>query len=237
MSCSRGAASPNSHTAKRLFAASAGYCQNPACHLPLFADTGSNQVLIGEIAHICAAQDRGPRANASLSKAERGSFENLILLCANCHTKIDRAPADYPDEMILRWKRDQQLALEQMYGAVALPTREDVRAAIRPLLRANHMLFEENNPDLSYREDLESGLALDWKRMMRERIIPANRRILAILDVNQSFLTDCEERTLELFRQHVYDLEARHLLNDPVNTQKRFPMEMNDMMGDSPINA
>lgn len=237
MSCSRGAASPNSHTAKRLFAASAGYCQNPACHRPLFAETESNHVLIGEIAHICAAQDGGPRANASLTQAERGSFDNLILLCANCHTIVDKAPASYPDEMILRWKRDQQLALEQMFGAVALPTREDVRAAIRPLLRANRMLFEEHGPDLGYRENPESGLALDWKRLMREKIIPTNRRILAILDVNQSHLTDSEERSLELFRQHVYDLEARHLLNAPVNSQRLFPMEMNDMMEDSPANA
>jgi hypothetical protein len=210
---------------------------NPACHLPLFTETESNQVLIGEIAHICAAQDRGPRANASLSRADRGSFDNLILLCANCHTIVDRVPADYPDEMILRWKRDQQLALERMFGAVVLPTREEVRAVIRPLLRANRILFEEHGPDLSYREDPESGLALDWKRLMRERIIPSNRRILAILDVNQSHLTGCEERILELFRQHLYDLEARHLLNDPVNAQRRFPTEMNDMMGDSPANA
>jgi hypothetical protein len=198
MSCSRGAASPNSQTAKRLFAASAGYCQNPACHLPLFAETESSQVLIGEIAHICAAQDRGPRADVSLSQAKRGSFDNLILLCANCHTKVDRAPADYPDEMILRWKRDQQLALEQMFGAVALATRKEVGEAIRPLLTANRILFKEHGPDLSYREDPEAGLALDWMRLMRERIIPSNRRILAILDVNRSHLTGSEERVLVL---------------------------------------
>ncbi len=137
----------------------------------------------------------------------------------------------------MRWKSDQQHALEQMFGATVFSTREESRAAISPLLRVNRLLFEEHGPDLDYRENPESGLALDWKRLMRERIIPTNRRILTILDVNQSHLHHHEERTLELFRQHVYDLEARHLLDDPVNQQGFFPVEMNDMMKDEITNA
>ncbi len=232
MSCSRGAANPSSHTARRLFAASAGFCQNPKCHLPLFAETGSSYVLIGEIAHICAAQDNGPRSNAALLLKARGHFDNLILLCANCHTKVDKVPTEYPDELILRWKRDQQVELERLFGAVAFDNREEVRAAIRPFLRCNTSLHKENGPDLDYRDNPESGLALDWKRMMRDRIIPNNRRILATLDANQAHLMHNEEHILELFRQHIYDLEARHILNAPVNAQRRFPAAMNDIMED-----
>ena len=38
MVCSRGAASPDAHTQRRLFASSAGYCQNPGCANELFLD-------------------------------------------------------------------------------------------------------------------------------------------------------------------------------------------------------
>jgi len=81
MVCSRGEATPNAHTKLRLFADSAGYCQNPACNRPLFIDAGDKNIHIAEMAHVFAAADDGPRANPILTNAERGRFENLILLC------------------------------------------------------------------------------------------------------------------------------------------------------------
>jgi len=82
MACSRGAASPDAHTQRRLFAASAGYCQNPSCANELFVDAAGKSIHIAEMAHVFAATDGGPRTNANLSKEERGAFENLIMLCA-----------------------------------------------------------------------------------------------------------------------------------------------------------
>jgi len=96
MSCSRGAAAPDRNTTFRLFAASAGYCQNPACHRPLFVSVGTDRIHIAEMAHILAASNQGPRAVNTMSAAYRGSFDNLILLCANCHIVIDKAPTNFP---------------------------------------------------------------------------------------------------------------------------------------------
>ena len=56
------------------------------------------------MAHVFAAADDGPRANAELTEAERGRYDNLILLCPTCHTIIDKASDEYPDATILRWK-------------------------------------------------------------------------------------------------------------------------------------
>jgi hypothetical protein len=67
MSCPRGVAAPDQHTKLRLFAASAGYCQNPSCGFALFFDTGSKRIHIAEMAHVFAASNRGPRANDELS--------------------------------------------------------------------------------------------------------------------------------------------------------------------------
>ena len=96
MPCSRGQANPDRNTTLRLFADSGGYCQRPECASRLFVDTGTKNVHIAEMAHIIAASDDGPRADAKASAAEKGSYDNLILLCANCHTSIDKAPEDFP---------------------------------------------------------------------------------------------------------------------------------------------
>lgn len=157
MACSRGAASPDGHTQRRLFAASAGFCQNPACSCELFIDLPGRGIHIGEMAHVFAANDQGPRARPELSEAERGAFENLILLCATCHTIIDKAPNQYPDTTILGWKRDHATKLRSMFGVVRFDTRAEVRCAIEGQLRENRTIFYKYGPHIEAALDLESG--------------------------------------------------------------------------------
>jgi hypothetical protein len=230
MSCARGKAAPDEHTKLRLFAASGGYCQNPGCERPLFLSTGSKRIHIAEMAHVFAANNDGPRANLELSENERGMFENLILLCSVCHTMIDKAEVDFPEHLIQTWKRDHEYRLAKIFGAVNLETRGAVEAVIKPLLYENRIIFEEYNPDLPYRENPESEMATAWQNKMCERIIPNSRRILATLDANRDHMVDVEHRTLELFRLHIHDLEARHLTYTVVGEQRRFPVDMNNMM-------
>jgi len=230
MACSRGDAAPDQNTKYRLFAASGGYCQSPTCNRVLFIDTGSRRIHIAEIAHVFAANDDGPRADKELSEAERAEFGNLILLCSACHTMIDKAPEDFPDTVIKRWKRNHQARLAKVFGAVEYGSRAEVRAALEPLIAENRAIFEEYNPDLQYRENPESELAAAWQRNVRERIIPNSRRILAILDTNRKLLAGGEFRTLELFRQHVGDLELRHFTYEVVGAQRRFPEGMATIM-------
>lgn len=59
------------YTKRKLYAESMGRCMNPDCKIELFAENGD----IIEKAHIdpyCETADN--------------SFENLVLLCPNCHT-------------------------------------------------------------------------------------------------------------------------------------------------------
>ena len=46
-------------------------------------------VLVGEVAHIQAANETGPRFNANMTNDERRAQTNLMIMCAHCHTIID----------------------------------------------------------------------------------------------------------------------------------------------------
>lgn len=225
MACSRGKASPDKLTEKRLFASSAGYCQRPGCTTHLFLDTGSKVIHVAEMAHIFAANDYGPRAKPEMAAEERGAFENLILLCPTCHTTIDKAPEDFPDETVIGWKREHERKLAGLFGAQVFDSRSETLAAIKPLMRQNRMIFDQLNPDLEYRFNPEAEEAAQWKYKMVQQIIPNSRRILSILDANTGLMTDEEEDTLELFRQHVYDLEARHVARIYIGARARFPTQ------------
>jgi hypothetical protein len=211
MACSRGAASPNAHTQRRLFAASAGYCQNPGCYSELFADAAGQSFHVAEMAHICAANDGGPRANADLSLEERGEFDNLVLLCANCHTRVDKVPGAFPDKMIQAWKREHAKKLQALFGATKFKNRTAARQAVEPFLLENKKIFNQYGPHIEAAQNPESGSAEQWKRKMLTRIIPNSRRMLAIVDANRALLRDNERATLEQFRQHIDDLEAFHI--------------------------
>lgn len=229
MGCPRGAASPDSQTQRRLFAASAGYCQNPGCERELFVDADGKSVHIAEMAHVFAASDHGPRGTGSLSKAERGSFENLVLLCANCHTIVDKAPDAFPDDLIISWKLDHAAKLQSLFGVVEFESRTAARTFIEPILSQNRAIFDQYGPHIEAAENPESGAAERWKRKMLTRILPNNSRLLAILDANRKLLHSDEQGTLELFRQHTDDLHAFHIENLKMDGS-RFPAAMASML-------
>src|SRR3972149_2165315 len=81
----------SNRTLKILWGRAAGRCAVPECRAELLVDATDHApiVVIGDIAHIEASSDRGPRANRRISPKERDSYENLILLCKNCHAKFD----------------------------------------------------------------------------------------------------------------------------------------------------
>lgn len=211
MACSRGAASPDAHTQRRLFAASAGYCQNPGCSNELFVDAAGKSIHIAEMAHVFAANDGGPRANPALTEAERGAFENLVMLCANCHTMVDKAPDAFPDTMMLTWKREHANKLRGLFGVVKFNDRASARKVVEPLLAENHAIFKQYGPHIDAAQNPESGAAEQWQRKMLTRILPNSRRMLALLDANRDLLREDEKVALEQFRQHVDDLEAFHI--------------------------
>jgi len=35
-------------------------------------------------------------------------YVNLILLCPSCHTHVDKAPEEYPEDLLKKWKKDHE---------------------------------------------------------------------------------------------------------------------------------
>jgi len=145
---------------------------------------------------------------------------------------IDKSEQDFPDSKLIVWKREHTFRLTQVFGAVQQTSRQAVLAAINPLLVENYAIFEDLNPNKDYKSNPESESASAWQRNMRGRIIPNNRRILAMLDANRSLMIEQEAQVVEQLRQHVHDLEARHFTSEVAGPQKRFPGGMSSMMRD-----
>lgn len=234
MACPRGAAHPDAHTQRRLFASSGGFCQNPACERELFREVKGVRFHIAEMAHVFAASTDGPRAKGSLSEEERGAYENLILLCPICHTEIDKAPSAYPDSLILSWKRNHDERLRKMFGVVRFDSRAEARTSIEGLLAENFQIFEQYGPHIEAAQNPESGADERWKRKVLQKIIPNNSRIINILDANRHLLVGGEGRAVDMFRQHNDDLIARHIEGFREGAS-RFPTEISTILKDDDV--
>jgi hypothetical protein len=232
MSCNRGNANPDQHTKLRLFADSGGYCQRPECPNRLFVDTATKNIHLAEMAHIIAASDNGPRASKAVTEEERGEYDNLILLCANCHTMVDKASSDFPDARMKEWKRNHVERIATLFGAVEYASRGAARKAIEPVLHENHAIFDQYGPDNAYRDNPESEEAKVWQRKMRAIILPNNRKLLLVLDANRRYLDQAEQKTLEAFRQHIDDLESKHI-GDGGDIASRFPAGMATILAEN----
>lgn len=95
-------------TQKRLFALSGNQCAEPECAKSLIAR--DEKSIIAKICHIEAANENGARYRAEMNDNERRHFDNLILLCDECHTIIDNKENEqkYPVALLKEWKKNHE---------------------------------------------------------------------------------------------------------------------------------
>lgn len=95
-------------TLKRLYGLSGNQCAAPGCDKVLIACDGIS--IISKICHIEAASGDGTRYNALMTDKERAHFDNLILLCDECHTIIDNKENEgkYSVSLLKEWKKNHE---------------------------------------------------------------------------------------------------------------------------------
>ena len=97
-----------------LWANSGGVCCFPGCEVSCVDETESgNTITIGEIAHIEAKGDNGPRANPSLSDQQRDAYPNLIVLCRNHHKLVDADESTYTVQKLRLWKAERARSVKR----------------------------------------------------------------------------------------------------------------------------
>lgn len=230
MACVNGRVNPDAQTKLRLFSDSAGHCNRPDCRRPLFSDEKGEDYHIGEMAHIVAAQDKGPRADKKIEAKVKAEYKNLILLCPSCHTEIDKAPDTFSVELLLEWKANHRRVISDAIGIAKMDKRAEARAYVEKILLTNREIHKNFSPNTPESENPESEMPAVWKRKMLSQIIPNNQKILLFLDANQHLLTPEEKITLEGFRQHVDDLIQRHM-GEEYTVGKQFPAQMEKILG------
>ena len=209
---------------RMLWASSGGYCGNPKCHCELFSFGGNGEIIsIEEMAHIIAQRMDGPRGDDDMPVNERDEFDNLILLCPNCHTTVDKNQKLYPTEILRQCKQEHSEKIKNLFVAPKFNTREEVRKYLMPLFAENKYIFDTFGPFSENAKINQFATEIEWERQAIQKIIPNNRKIEAVIGNNETLLNESEFKLYIQFKNHREGFEFNKLSGDVNAVVPRFP--------------
>ena len=202
---------------RMLYSESMGHCMNPECHTSLFR----KGTFVGEMAHIKPHAAEGDT-----------SYENLVVLCRNCHKTIDDQRTDSTEHLLQEWKADRNQEIRKHFQTV-YDSFEELKEATVPLLRENLRLFDSYGPehdDSDYAERYAMWLKLEGV------LISNNQKLAMMLKRNETLLHKENRETVSEFISHTQEfIETRR--NGPSFRFNLFPSELNSIFGVEQING
>ena len=136
----------------KLWAVSGGRCE--ICNRLLYQDL----VLgfdgnFGEMAHIHAVSEGGPRHKIGMSKEEKNNIENLMLLCEEHHHLIDTNPQDFGEGLLIQKKASHEKRIREVTG---IPSEQTCRI-------------------VTYFSNIDNQMEFSSDRLLREAVLLSGR--------------------------------------------------------------
>jgi len=101
----------------RLWGAAGGRCQFKGCNKSLLKhEPTKKKKKLAEIGHIISYSPDGPRGHRTKSKELATEFDNLMLLCPECHKLVDgkEFESQYSVELLTSFKQDHEKRVERL---------------------------------------------------------------------------------------------------------------------------
>lgn len=197
------------HVERALYAEAMGRCMNPDCQTELFIGEGD----IIEKAHIDA-----------YCETKDNSFDNLVVLCPNCHTKFDKLHL-FTEEQIREWKIIRKKEVARFFSRKFI-SFDELGEVVIPILLENKACFE--NYYLSGNKTL-------WDKF-ECRTLVNNRKLKALFESNLHLFQSHSEKeysNLHCIQQliaHIDEFEATRCDEEKIR-HVLFPAEINSMFG------
>lgn len=155
------------------------------CKKPLTEDALSTHLpglILGEEAHIVARSEDGPRGRDG-DRSDIDGYNNLILLCADDHTRIDTQPDVYPVDFLQKIKKKHEswaaqrpaepepICIRRAPGEDDIPLSRLMSGAAVGNLMAGTMMWSfrplasDGQPEVTDAADSFLTLARDWAKI------------------------------------------------------------------------
>ncbi len=171
----------------KLWAVSGGRCE--MCNRILYQDlVYGHDGNFGEMAHIHAVSEGGPRHKYGMTEEEKNNIDNLILLCAEHHHMIDTYPEDFGEGLLLKKKKTHEDRIRQVTG---IPSEQSCRI-------------------VTYFSNIDNQTEFSSDRMLREAVLLSGRVPMQepVINLSEDSVTKYVP-TKAAFGQKEQDLETQ----------------------------
>lgn len=192
----------------------------PTCRIELtnLLDA-QNPYHLGEMAHIIAHGAAGPRADG---EEPDDTYDNLILLCPNHHKQIDKAPDQFPIDLLREWKAEHEGWIEHALSDQLCENINDLITKVSALLLENQHIWLSIGPESELAElHPGSNMYKLWHMRRLDTIIPNNKKIINLTAANQNLLTASQLKAFIEFKAHAMAYELH--VNERLDNYPRFP--------------
>lgn len=225
----------SSKDSKILWANAAGRCSFPDCNEKLCSDqnAANSPHTIGEMAHIRGEKNGANRFDPNQPQSERNSYLNLILLCPNHHTLIDKTENEgqFSVEKLLEFKDQHESRISARLEVQQFANKYEVAAAALPFILQNQEVFLMHGPASEIaRRNPHSDAHVLWLDERLSTIVPNNRALLSLVDQNKGLFSPQEQKVLSKFQAHVRSYER--WVEDEVSYEGvvRFPTDFQKLI-------
>lgn len=152
-------------TIRRLDTLSGNQCAAPECDKPLIAKDGES--IVSKICHIEAASPKGARYNSNMTDEERRHYDNLLLLCDECHVIVDNKAnvPKYTVALLCAWKKNHEsIQLAKLAADTSL-----LAMAINAITKAN--FDSEQKTTSSSPQSFEIQENIDYNAVKRNKSV------------------------------------------------------------------
>ncbi|RSZ38217.1 MULTISPECIES: HNH endonuclease [unclassified Variovorax] len=189
---------------------SGGVCAFPGCgkHLTYESKLGAD-TYVGEAAHIRGEKPTAARYDATMTDEERDSVDNLIYLCTDHHTVIDKVPADWSTPTLQALKQEHEgkvrQAMEDAFTDLAFPELERAISWVNTEIPAAHGSFDIISPD----EKIKKNALSNGARHIIAAGLMSRATVSAYVEAEAQLDADFPERLKAGFLAEYYSLRQR----------------------------
>lgn len=221
---------------KLLWSNAAGRCAFPACNMRLTVEYSeeNSPYTLGEMAHIRGKNPGSNRFDISQTNEERDSYKNLILLCPNHHTEIDKPENEkkYSVQYLLGAKSKHEKWVIASLISRKITSVSELKNHIAGLLADSHQTWLEYGPNsnLARKNPNSDSLYNLWTSERLSTIVPNNRAILEMLTDCRFLFLPNEQSVVSKFILHAKSYERWVSDEIPYQAVNRFPIEFDALV-------
>jgi hypothetical protein len=182
------------------------------------------------MAHVLAHGKKGPRP-ATENESSLDTYDNLVLLCSHHHTIVDKAPRDFPADLLRQWKSALEDRVNKAIDIPVFISKGELFKYANDLLNQSKIIHTHFGPLSETAQATPfSNLQKLWEAKKIEEIIPNNSLIAAAFKRYVGLLTASELETFGRFEAHAIafaaSAENRH------DSAPMFPVEFAEMIAE-----